>query len=93
MTSEARNEATLVRMVRILRSVRFGMTAGRLGHELWGTHRTGRPENVCMTAWARPAGKLLKRAKASGLVYDCWNHDSKRHVWYANIPISVKEPT
>jgi hypothetical protein len=59
-----------------------GIRAGHAGHELWGTHRTCRPENVINTAWARPAGKLLARAESMGLVRHEQHGPAK--LWYAN---------
>ena len=74
-------EDNLQRVVDIL-AHHGGMLAGALGYELWGRVPCGRTDNTAATMYCRPAGKLLKCAKALGLVRDV--QKGPQHLWYAN---------
>jgi hypothetical protein len=57
------------------------MLAGGLGLELWGKRPCLRVENTAATMYCRAAGRLLKRAKEMGLVYD--EQRGPQRLWYA----------
>ena len=71
---------SLQRAVEVLRS-RGPMLAGALGYEMWGAKRTCRTENTTATQYCRAAGKILKRAKKMGLVYD--RQVGPQRLWWA----------
>ena len=73
-------DGNLKRLVGIV-TAHDGILAGALGYELWGTSPCGMDENTAATMYCRPAGKLLKKARALGLVRDI--QKGPRRLWYA----------
>jgi hypothetical protein len=58
-----------------------GMTAAEIGNAMWAKRAQG---DLCPARFARPAGKILHRAKTAGMVYPCLNLDTKKIIWYAH---------
>jgi hypothetical protein len=71
---------SLDRMVRILRD-RGPLRAGDLGAEMWLRHEQ-RYNDDAGRRHCRAAGKMLRRAKALGLVRD--EQRGPNHLWFAN---------
>ena len=83
MKSAPASESVISRMVAILAS-KGPMRAGMLGAELWVSRNIimGKPENQLLTMYARPAGRLLARARKLHLVH-CVDH-GKYRLWHAS---------
>lgn len=71
-----RDPVTCDMLVALLR-LRPGLTCTEIGDDLWG--RVYRKPQC----YARPAGKLVKRAIAAGSVRRGWKENYSRRVFYA----------
>ncbi len=64
-------------LIDLLKKNTNGMTAANVGLELWNT----RPDDINPARYCRPAGKLLKKAQAAGLVREEWKNGMR--LWFA----------
>ncbi len=64
---------------KLLKQHPSGMTAANIGTALWNT----RPDELNPARYCRPAGRLLKRAKADGIVRDEWC--GQMRLWFLRV--------